>query len=487
MTSDYFDHVERELRAAVRRHAHLPWYLRLRARHSRALVVALAALVIGGPALAAVGLLQSGSSVGPGAPLTPNAFNGVALRRSVQLLSLRVPDPDGGPPWGMRLIRTTRGLLCVQVGRVAFGAVGALGRDGAFGDDGRFHPFSPNYQQGPGYDCVTPDRRGNGFLDVAAQGMPASGLLGGRARDGGCVPAQSLPARGRAGRRAIGRRVRPRPGRLPTCAGRDLRDVFYGLLGPDAVTVTHVTASGAVAATPTSGPDGAYLIVLPDLGPMSQNGTGTSGSSPFAGAIRAVTYRNAPACHLPPLGPRVTVGQGSCPAIGYVPPAVHLPSPAEVASHVTASIERSKYYCEQGGGNTIVPCPTRVPTGFHRLDMSRGPAESLVQISWVSRVAISNGHSYYYVQMGRAPYTDPRYRPGEQCGGGAGDFGQTNSDYAAGQRIVFFMFEPLTCRGPVRGNVTLVITTGPTQPGPMGAVRGQSVGREVGHFGFTLP
>jgi hypothetical protein len=274
---------------------------------------------------------------------------------------------------------------------------------------------------------------------------------------------------------------------LPVCPERDLRDVFYGLLGPDAVSVTHVTASGALATTPTSGSDGAYLVVLPDLGPLSQNGTGTSGSSPFAGAIRAVNYRNAPTCHLPPLGPRVSVAEGSCPAIGYVPVAVHLPSPAEVSASVSARVERAKYYCERGEPRTIVPCPTQVPAGFQRLDMSRGPAESLVQLSWVSRVAVRNGHSYYYVQMSRAPYTDPRYRPGEECGGGAGDFGQTNSDYGAGQRIVFSMFEPLTCRGPVHGNVTLVITTGPTQPGPMGAVRGQSVGREVGHLSFTLP
>ena len=119
--------------------------------------------------------------------------------------------------------------------------------------------------------------------------------------------------------------------------------------------------------------------------------------------------------------------------------------------------------------------------------MRGGPAETLVQLSWISRVAITNGHSYYYVQMSRAPYTDPRYRPGEECGSGAADFGQTNSDYAAGQRVVFSMLEPLTCRGPVHGNVTLVITTGPSQPAPMPAVHGQSVGREVGHFSFRVP
>ena len=98
-------------------------------------------LVVAGPAVAAVTLLRSGSSVRPNVPLTAGEYNGVALSSGAELLSLRDPDPAGGPPWGLKLIRTTRGLLCVQVGRVLLGTVGALGQDGAFGNDGNFHPF----------------------------------------------------------------------------------------------------------------------------------------------------------------------------------------------------------------------------------------------------------------------------------------------------------------------------------------------------------
>lgn len=67
------------------------------------------------------------------------------------------------------------------------------------------------------------------------------------------------------------------------------------------------------------------------------------------------------------------------------------------------------------------------------------------------------------------------------------DFGQTNSDYAQGQRVSQWFFESLSCRGTAHGNVTLVSTTGPSAPAPEPAVSGQSVGREVGRFRFRVP
>jgi len=486
--SDYFDHVERELRAAARSHAHLPWYVRLRLRHSRALVVVLAGLIIGGPALAAVNLLQSGSSVGPDVPQTPNAFNGVALRSGVRLLSLRVADPAAGPPWGMRLIRTTRGLLCMQVGRVAFGSVGALGRDNAFANDGRFHPFSPNYAPGPGSACVAPDAHGNGFFNVAAFGVPESGFFGDTKQTGGCVPEQSAPQHVSAAARLdlAGRRRTEHRRQLLPCPAADLREVYYGLLGPDAASVTHMTASGSLVTTPTAGPDGAYLIILPNHAPMSANGTTTSDSTLFPGAIRAVRYRDGHSCRLPAPVSASDPGRESCPPVGYVPAVIRPPSPARVASPVTTRVVFAKHYCGQRTGDLVIACPTRIPRGFQRLNMSRQPAQVLVQISFVSHLAITNGHSYYYFQMNRPPYPNPRYPSNLECAG-AGDFGQTNSDYAAGQRVTFSEFENLSCMGPVRGDVSLVINTGPSTPAPTPAIPGQSVGRDVGHFRFKVP
>jgi hypothetical protein len=41
----------------------------------------------------------------------------------------------------MRVVHTTRGLICVQIGRVDSGRLRQLGVDGGFGDDERFHPM----------------------------------------------------------------------------------------------------------------------------------------------------------------------------------------------------------------------------------------------------------------------------------------------------------------------------------------------------------
>lgn len=294
--NDYLDDVERQLRAAVRRHDHLPWYVRFRLRHSRPLVVVLAALVVAGPALAAVTLLQGGSSVGPDVPETPTAFDGVAIKSSIQLLPLRTADPAGGPPWGMRIERTTRGVVCVQVGRVAFAAVGALGRDGAFGNDGRFHPFSANYETGP--PCSVPDAHGNAFINVETVSIPASALTGGYGQQSCIPPRTPPPGVSPSMRRRIALRQQARQRSAAVCPASDLRDVYYGLLGPDAISITH---------------------------------------------------------------------------------------------------------------------------------------------------------------------------------------------YGAGERVTVGFFEPLTCHGIGHGNVTLVIATGPSEPAPIPAVSGQSVGREVGHFSVTLP
>jgi hypothetical protein len=472
MLSPYFDHVERELRAAVRRQAHLPWFVRLRARRPRALIVVLAALLVAGPTFAAVELLQRGSSVAPNPPPTPNANNGVALRGANQLLALRVPDPAGGPPWGMRVVRTTRGLLCIQVGRVAFGTVGALGRDGAFGNDGRFHPFSANYQPGP--PCVTPDARGNGFLNVAEHGVPTSALFGDDRNDS-CRTTTLVQ---RAGEPAFARRRGSAFNKQAICNRADLRDLYFGLLGPDAVSVTYSTASGKLATSPTTGPDGAYLIVQPDNTP-SQDGEYTYDPAVVHGAVSAVRYRDGHTCAVAGPGGGLT-----CQPVGYVRSTSPLPPAAQVRSHVSARVELAKVWCvpEGAASSPPNPCPGLVPAGFRRLQ--GGPPSALILMSWISRVPVTNGHSYYYFTISRPPHPNPRY--GRLACAGSSDFGQTDSDYAAGQRITQWTFENLSCQGVAHGKVSLVIDTGPATPAPM-PPGGPSVGREVGNFSVNIP
>ena len=134
------------------------------------------------PALAASGVFQTGAPVAPEVAPLASTDVGAPIPSSVRLLALRVADPDGGPPWGLRTIKTTRGLMCVQVGRIVDGRIGVLGRDGAFHDDGRFSPPSIDYLEDGGFNCGTEDGHGNVFLNEEAFGVPADGLEEWRSR-----------------------------------------------------------------------------------------------------------------------------------------------------------------------------------------------------------------------------------------------------------------------------------------------------------------
>src|SRR6476469_3574058 len=78
--------------------------------------LAFAALLASGTiALAASDLILTGSPVAPSNQRDSGVGNGVPAPGDSELLPLRVSDPEGGLPWGMRLVHTTRGKLCLQV------------------------------------------------------------------------------------------------------------------------------------------------------------------------------------------------------------------------------------------------------------------------------------------------------------------------------------------------------------------------------------
>jgi hypothetical protein len=140
----------------------------LRLGRTRTLAVVLAVLVVAAPAVGAVT-----NWFGLGAPdrfpsQSATLDAGRALPATSELLPLRVPDPQGGPPWGLRIAHTTRGDTCIQLGRVEDGKLGSLGIDYAWNDDHLFHPF-PNTSEGD--DCGTTDAAGDGFLNVAYTGV----------------------------------------------------------------------------------------------------------------------------------------------------------------------------------------------------------------------------------------------------------------------------------------------------------------------------
>jgi hypothetical protein len=416
---------------------------------------------------AAVGVFRAGTPLGPEVRPSANAGEGVAIPSSVKLLPMRVTDPGGGPPWGLRILRTTRGLTCLQVGRVEFHTVGVLGEDGAFRDDGRFHPLSENLHNP--FDCAVTDARGDGFLNVLARGFPASGLIDDAMSAGGCIPLHEHNS----------------VLRLPRCPAAGMRDVYYGLLGPAAVSVTYQTARGGLV-TSATGSDGAYLVVLPhstggcvpshmQLCPAGEQGL-TGGPELEPGAISAVRYGDGHVCHNPSVESPSSRSR-SCPLVGFIA----LPQPrftaAELATPIHVEKIPAKLYCEQG--QTVKPCGAHTPRGVRRL--SGGQPSLLVEISFTSRVAIPDTSSYWH---------DLSFPASPGCpAGGLG--GPTSSDIRAGQRVVIQDFVPYGCPGVFHGRITYRPTAGPAGPlspgGPGPGGSGEKGNIRVGQFSFGVP
>jgi hypothetical protein len=218
-------------------------------------------------------------------------------------IAARAAGPDGGLPWGIRVVRTS-GWTCVQLGRLRASELGLIGRDGLAGDDGRFHPFGPSttYQA----RCAQNDANGHAFMTIELGAQPASGAGGGYRGMSPCQTADQAAGfkRAVAHIRRLGiRRVAPK---LPSvCPSADLRFIQYGLLGPDATSITY-TLGGPREVERTHGPDGAYLVVGPSTPAFCAHlppgnfcgGAGVAPNSIGGGMIVSVHYRDAPTCRV---------------------------------------------------------------------------------------------------------------------------------------------------------------------------------------------
>jgi hypothetical protein len=526
--SDYFDRVEQGMREAVRRGAHEPWYLRLRPRLSRPVVVAIACLVATGSALAASGVFRTGAPVGAEVAPTPGANEGAVITSTVRLLPLRVSDPRGGPPWGLQVLKTTRGLMCVQPGRIVNGRLGALGEDGAFGNDGAFHPLSIDFLSGGG--CGTQDAHGNAFLNEELYGLPANALPSGQHHSsGGCYANPAGPK---------------------TCPDSDRRDLYFGLLGPDATSITYATPARQLTTVPTAGQDGAYLIVLPHsrerCAPPEISCVRSESGDMVVGpelepspAIRTVTYTNAPPCRLPSPAQaaelralqeskmralvrirlpdvyrtryyherymrgsihKLTPAQQRafealrapilraeergprCPAVGYSPlSGEHAITPAEIASPVSAHIEVARHYCERL--ESTVPCDRSIPKGYTRISMRGGPPETLLVIQFTARAAVTNFDRHYEINV-----SDAHDRSNPKCPGpGGGSFGPTQTNLRVGQHVRFTTFVNTECPGRSHITVGLVTVNGPSGSMPVPGLPGQSAEIPVGATDVFVP
>jgi hypothetical protein len=243
--------------------------------HARVLLVAVVlVLATAAITLAATGVILTGSPVGTVRAPIATVGEGVPVAGGARLLPLRVPDPAGGLPWGMRIVHTTRGLVCVQIGRVYAGQLGQLGIDGAFHDDGRFHPLPA--------DALPDD------LADAAGWMAGNCSSPGDTYAGDSVGLQLSAATG----------LSRRAGGVPA----DRREISFGLLGTHAVSIAYREGS-QTRTRPVLAGLGAYLIVQRytsgrPLGSVSEtDGRDEPGnySSPAGpnGALTAVTYNYA--------------------------------------------------------------------------------------------------------------------------------------------------------------------------------------------------
>jgi hypothetical protein len=225
-----------------------------------------------GPLLAAGALAATGVI---GSKPDPKRGVGAPIPSSARLLDLRVPDPAGGPPWGLRTVRTTRVTTCVEVGRVVDGQLGALG------EDGTFRPIPAGSESA---NCVANDAAGNAFIGISAA-TTTSGPL-------------AKPSCG------IG------TSRLTPCPAQEQRRVMYGLLGPEATTIVY-RDSGSLRKQAVTPPEGAYLIVLAT---QPKQGGYAIGKMPAVGyTVRRIDYRDAPSCRGTGTG-----RPANCPLVGYV-------------------------------------------------------------------------------------------------------------------------------------------------------------------------
>lgn len=240
-------------------------------------------LLAGGTiALAATGVILTGSAVPAAAPVGPS--EGIGDLVSSRLLPLQVRDPAGGLPWGMRIVETSRGLVCAQVGRIDNGQLGELGTDGAFNNDGLFHEFPSGVAQSfPGGSTEDGTEIEGGACTLAGPAAGSSGTAWGSA-----VAAELW---------GVDENATSAHGHLSLTSSQR-RDISYGLLGPHAVRVRYREGSSLQSEAVVPGV-GAYLIVQPAAassdheGPGEAPGTQTPGAGPgTVGAVTAITYLN---------------------------------------------------------------------------------------------------------------------------------------------------------------------------------------------------
>ena len=132
---------------------------------------------------------------------------------------------------------------------------------------------------------------------MTADERAASAWIGAGGRLGGCVPPSAGPYE--KGLRLTRREKENGAKPTPVCSQADLRNIYYGLLGPEAQSITYVL-DGQRHTLPTVGADGAYMFVTLASAHQLLNfaNAGTSDIVPVDGPIKEIHYRDGSTCHL---------------------------------------------------------------------------------------------------------------------------------------------------------------------------------------------
>jgi hypothetical protein len=357
------------------------------------LLVVLVPLCAGTVAMAASSGILSGEPIKNPSGERPSPKRGVGVNVDQgRVLAVAAADPAGGPPWGLRLVKTSRKVGCVELGRLVDGKLGVLGRDHAFADDGKFHE-RPAQVIDP-TNCQQLDAAGNAFIAVSYIGIPDS---------------------------ADGRACASRKGggdQRPTCPRESLRDAFYGLLGPEATAITYLDSGGRVVRQPVSGPEGAYAVVLKTSPARRGVGQWSVATTP-GGGLRSVEYRDGTVCRI--AGLHRVHGVRRCPLKGYVAPKLSRVTRAELATQISVTVGTRREH----------PGPKVKGRTF--------PAQRRITVRFRARVA-SDTRSYYTVS------TTWETHPGEGCPNSAGPIAR---DVRAGTVVSWTGYLPFKCRGTV--------------------------------------
>jgi hypothetical protein len=378
-------------------------------------------------------------------------------------IAARAADPAGSLPWGIRVVHTA-GYTCVQLGRLRGDQLGLLGHDGLAGNNGRFYAMGPSttYQA----RCAPNDGGSHAYMTVELGAQPASAAGGGYRGESMCRTAAAEVGLARVRARLKQRGITVPTGgafSMPVCPSGDLRFVQYGLLGPDATSITY-RISGAPQ-TERTGQDGAYLVVGPstpafcgrlDRGTLC-GGDGVGPNSIGGGMIQAVRYRNASTCQLDRANSRLPPFALSCPRVGYVPAKPRL-TDSQVAAPIRVRVINAPAYCLGHGGSPFrgfgpapvtelaLYTPCSKPASSRPGDVIHG---TLVIFSWTARQPVTSPRRNYtfFFNEGR-------------CGGqGGSTYGQITADERL-TRAVILQPRP-HCTGTFTGTVGFNPDLGP--------------------------